>query len=212
MVTVRKKRQGKHEYYYLQHSVREGARVEKKEKYLGKALPENIEQLKRGFLSEIYREKWFDGFDRIKEGYFAQKKKTPPSARQKETETFIVRFTYNTNRIEGSRLTLRETSLLLEKGITPSARPVADVKEAEAHRNTFYELLEYKKDLSLDAILYFHRRLFKDTKKDISGRLRQHQVGISGSRFKPPLPVEIYPLLMDFFQWYNKNKKRCHPV
>jgi hypothetical protein len=40
MVTVRKKRLRGRSYYYLQHSVRDGRRVEKKEKYLGKDLPE----------------------------------------------------------------------------------------------------------------------------------------------------------------------------
>jgi cell filamentation protein, protein adenylyltransferase len=212
MVTVRKKRLRGRSYYYLEHSVRDGRRVEKKEKYLGKDLPENVEQLKREFLKSIYREKWFDRFDAIKVAHSARRKKLPPSARQKETETFMVRFTCNTNRIEGSKLTLRETALLLEKGITPGARPLDDVKEAEAHRAAFYEMLDYKKDLSLDAILYFHRLLFKDTKEDIAGRLRQHQMEISGSRFKPPLGVEVYLLLTDFFKWYGKNRKKCHPV
>jgi len=46
-------------------------------------------------------------------------------------ETFITRFTYDTNRIEGSTLTLREAADLLEKGITPGTRPLSDVKEAE---------------------------------------------------------------------------------
>lgn len=124
----------------------------------------------------------------------------------------MVRFTCNTNRIEGSKLTLRETALLLEKGITPSARPLEDVKEAEAHMVAFFKMLDYKKDLSLDAVLYFHRLLFEDTKKDIAGRLRQHRAEISGSRFKPPLGVEVYPLLTDFFKEYRKNKKRRHPV
>ncbi len=212
MVTVRKKMMRGRSYYYLEHSVREGRRVEKKEKYLGKDLPEDIEELKLEFLRSIYQEKWFDRFDAVKAAYSARNRKLPPTARQKETEAFMVRFTCNTNRIEGSTLTMRETALLLEKGITPGARPLADVKEAEAHRGAFYEMLDYKKDLSLDAVLYFHRLLFKDTKGDIAGRLRQHQVEISGSRFKPPLGVEVYPLFMDLFKWYRKNKEKCHPV
>lgn len=43
MVTVRKKKVRSRSYYYIEHSVRDGRRVEKKEKYLGKDLPENIE-------------------------------------------------------------------------------------------------------------------------------------------------------------------------
>ncbi len=212
MVAVRKKTIGKQTYYYLEHSFRENGKVEKKGKYLGKTLPENIEELKRQFISEIYREKWFCLFDKIKKEYLAQGKTVPPSVREKELENFAIKFTYDTNRIEGSTLTFRETSLLLEKGITPGAKPLVDVKEAEAHRNAFYEMLDCKKDISLALILYLHRKLFENTKKDVAGKLRHHQVAIAGSRFAPPFPAEVYPLLMDFFRWYAKNKSKVHPV
>lgn len=212
MVALRKKTVGKQAYYYLEHSFREKGGVEKKEKYLGKTLPQNIEELKKRFISEIYKEKWFGLFDRIKEEYAAQEKIVPLSAREKELENFAIKFTYDTNRIEGSTLTFRETSLLLEKGITPNAKPLRDVKEAEAHRKAFYEMLDYKKELSLDTVLYFHKKLFEDTKKDIAGKLRQHQVTIAGSKFTPPFPAEVYPLLMELFRWYRKNKDRMHPV
>lgn len=212
MVAIRKKTVGKQTYYYLEHSFREKGRVEKKEKYLGKTLPQNIGELKQQFISEIYREKWFGLFDRIKEEFKAEEKTLPPSAQEKELENFAIKFTYDTNRIEGSTLTFRETSLLLEKGITPNAKPMRDVKEAEAHRKVFYEMLDYKKELSLGIILYFHKKLFEDTKKDIAGKIRQHQVTIAGSRFTPPFPAEIYPQLMDFFRWYRKNKDKKHPV
>lgn len=212
MVSIIKKTVGTQVYYYLGHSFREGGRVEKKEKYLGKILPEKIEEVKQQFISEIYKDKYFDLFDEIKTKYTAEKEITPPSARKKELESFVTKFTYNTNRIEGSKLTLRDTFLLLEKGITPDAKPLHDVKEAEAHRNAFYELLACKKDLSLNIILYFHKKLFENTKNDIAGKLRQHQVMISGSKFMPPFPAEVYPLLMDFFTWYGKNKNRLHTV
>ncbi len=210
MVSVRKRKVGNGEFYYLEHSIRSGSRVEKKEKYLGKELPRNLDEIKRVFMSEIFRERWFGDMDKIKERY--RKEYFSPSVRKKKMQTFAVRFTYNTNRIEGSRLTLRETQLLLERGISPSAKPVSDVKEAEAHRDAFYEMLDYKKDISLDLILYFHGKLFESTKKDIAGKLRRELVEISGSRFKPPLAVEVYPLLMDFLKWYRKNKNKHHPV
>ena len=216
MVAIRKKSVGNHTYYYLEHSYREGGRVHKKEKIIGKNLPYDIEKLKPKFLAEsmaeIYQEKWFDKFDEIKAEFLKQEKITPKSAREKETETFAIRFTYDTNRIEGSTLTLRDTADLLERGITPSARPLSDVKETEAHKNTFYEMLNYKKDLSFNAVLYFHKKLFEGTKPDIAGIIRSHQVAIAGSKFMPPFPAEIYPLLMEFLSWYNKSKNTIHPV
>lgn len=212
MPSIRKKTVGKKQYYYLEHSYREGGRIHKKEKYLGKTLPENIEELKQQFISEFYQERWFNKFNAIQTQFQEQEKRTPQSAREKEIATFIVKFTYDTNRIEGSTLTYRETAELLEKGITPNARPLSDVKETEAHKRVFYEMLDYKKELSLNAILHFHKKLFESTKGDIAGIIRSHQVAISGSRFLPPLPTEIHPLLMDFFKWYSKSRNKLHPV
>jgi len=164
------------------------------------------------FMVEIDKEKWLDKFDKIKAEFLHQEKITPESAREKEIESFAIRFTYDTNRIEGSTLTLRDTADLLEKGITPGKRPICDVKEAQAHKNAFYEMLNFKKDLSLNTILYFHKKLFESIKADIAGIIRVHQVAIAGSKFMPPFPAEVYPLLMEFFKWYDKNKDKIHPV
>jgi Fic family protein len=212
MVIVRKKVLGKQTYYYLEHTIRKGRKVEKKEKYIGKTLPKNIEEIKKKFLSEIYREKWYPLLDKIKRNFSKELRRMPEVAIEKETKIFSIRFTYDTQKIEGSKLTLRETSELLERGISPKAKPLHDVKEAEAHYKIFHEMLNYKKDLSLQIVLYWHKKLFEATKPEIAGRIRKHQVAISGSRFIPPFPAEIYPLLREFFKWYDKNKKKLHPV
>lgn len=211
MVRIRKKELGNHIYYYLEHSIRSGKNIEKKEKYLGKELPKNIDALKEEFLKEVLREKWYPALDEIRAVHSKEQRNMPKSAREKELRNFSIKFTYDSNRIEGSTLTLRETAELLEKGISPK-RPLEDVKETEAHEKVFYEMMDYGKDLSRQIILYWHDRLFKETKGDIAGKIRQHQVMISGSKFTPPLPAEIEPLLRDFFSWYAREKDRMHPV
>lgn len=212
MAAVRERVIGGRTYFYLEHSIRHGNRVEKRERYLGPTIPMDLDRIKREFMDDIYKDLWFKDFDRIKAGYEGQRKILPPSAREKATEAFATTFTYNTNRIEGSRLTLRETASLLEHGIAPGSRPLSDIKEAEAHRDAFYEMLGYKRDVSMQTILYFHKRLFEGTKRDIAGKLRDHEVRISGSRFVPPLPVEIHPLLQAFFKWYGRSRAKLHPV
>lgn len=87
-----------------------------------------------------------------------------------------------------------------------------DIKEAETHKKVFYEMLEHKKDLSLQIVLYWHKKLFENTKQDIAGKIRIHQVAISGSKFVPPFPAELNTLLKEFFDWYNKNKDKLQPV
>jgi|SRR3989344_1099801 len=212
MVRISKKTIDGKDYYYLGHTIRKGKKIEKKELYLGREIPQNIEQTKRKFIESIYKEKWFDLCDKIKENYLRDKKSTPHSAKEKEMSQFITHFTYNTNKIEGSTLTFRETAQLLERGIMPKERPLADVREAETHKSVFLEMIGYNKDISLQIILYWHKKLFEQTKKDIAGRIRTHQVAISGSKFMPPFPAELNILLREFFQEYHKNQDKIHPV
>ena len=212
MVTVKKKVLKDQTYYYLEHNIRKGKQVQTKDLYLGRKIPTNIEELKKNFLDDIYREKWYHDADKIKERYSKEQKAIPKSVREKELQNFATKFTYDTQRIEGSTLTHRETADLLERGITPKSKPLSDVKEAEAHRDLFYEILKPGKDISLQIVLDWHWKLFNVTKPDIAGKLRKYHVGISGSKFMPPLPVEVYPMLTDFFKWYNKNKNKLHPI
>ena len=211
MVTIIKKTIGGNSYFYLEHSFRKNGKVEKKELYLGKEIPKNIEKIKREFISEIYNEKWLNKLNKIKENYSKEQKKTPDSAKEKEMENFMIKFTYNTQRIEGSKLTLRDTANLLEKGETPK-KPLRDIKEAEAHKKVFYNMLKYSKDLNLQIILQWNKLLLLETKTDIAGKIRNHGVAISGSKFTPPLAIELEVLLKEFFDWHNKNKNKLHPV
>lgn len=212
MVSIKKRLIRGREYFYLQHSVRTPGGVKTQEKYLGAKLPADIESVKRDFLIEIYKSRWYPLLDDIKANYSREKRRMPPSAARKEAQSFSVRFTYNSNRIEGSTLTYRETANLLEEGISPRAKPLEDIKEAEAHARVLEMVLGHKKDISMQAILLWHKRLFEGTKPDIAGRIREHQVAISGSRFMPPLPSEVQPLLREFFRWYDRNKTVLHPV
>jgi Fic family protein len=212
VVVVKKKTVDGRDYFYLQHTIRTPTGVQAREKYLGTKLPSNVETAKRNFLTEIYRGRWYPLLDQVRSNYQKENRTLPPSALQKRDRQFSVKFTYDTNRIEGSTLTYRETADLLENGLSPSRKPVGDIKEAEAHDRVFQEALRYEKDLSMRAILMWHKRLFEETKSDIAGRVRTHQVAISGSRFIPPSPVEVQPLLREFFRWYDRNKRSMHPV
>lgn len=212
MVTVRKRLIGTREYYYLQHTLRTSKGVQSRERYLGSKVPPNIEEVKRDFLAHIYAERWYPLLDAVRSNYLEEQRTMPRSVSEKQARTFSVMFTYDTTRIEGSRLTYRETADLLERGLSPPARPLEDIKEVEAHDRVFREVLAFKKDITLRMVLLWHKRLFEQTKPDIAGNVRTHQVAISGSRFMPPSPVEVQPLLREFFRWYDRNKSSLHPV
>jgi Fic family protein len=212
MVSLKKKNINRKTYYYLEHSYRKNKHVYKKEKYLGTKIPKNIEKLKEKLLLELYEDIWFKQFNNIKNNFNKEKNKLPKSIEKKDTEHFAIKFTYATNRIEGSTLTLRETALLLEKGITPTRRPIEDVKETEKHKQVFYEMLSYKKEINLPTLVHWHRQLFEETKKDQAGKIRDHSISISGSKYTPPYAIELELLLTEFFDWYKKMRKKLNPV
>ncbi len=127
--------------------------------------------------------------DKIKKNFSKEQSGMSKSIKEKELQNFVTRFTYDTQRIEGSTLTRRETFDLLEKGIAPKSKPMMDVQEAEAHRDLFYVVLKFKKKkkkkLTMNVVLDWHWNLFNKTKPDMAGNLRKYQVRIGGSKFIP---------------------------
>ena len=210
MQIIKRKING-NDYFYLEHSIKNREKVIKKQKYLGKVVPENINKIKFELWLEIFEEFYFKKFDKIKIGFSKEMNYMPKSARDKYYQQFLVKFTYESNRIEGSTLTLKETANLLEFGLTPRNKSFEDVKEAEAHKDVFNKMLNYDKDLNLNIVLYWHKLLFENTKSDIAGKIRKHGVKVARSKAEFPAPVELDLLLREFFKWYNKNKE-LYPV
>lgn len=170
MVSIVIRKKGNRRYYYLQHR---GYRRQR-EIYLGKTIPHNIEEIKQRFLLDFYREEWLPVIQTIHRNYMKQRTRMPKVVLQKETENFATNFTYNTQRIEGSSLTLKDTAFLLEQGIAPANKPMRDIKEAEAHRTLFFEIIRgiNKTNLSLQTVLDWHQKLFRETKPGIAGKTR----------------------------------------
>lgn len=192
-------------YYYLYHDSRSGGRRQREE-YLGASIPPDIEERKMAFEYESFMEHWRPRLEAIRGAHAKKESRIPKPAREKALAEFAVRFTYNTQKIEGSALTLMDTSLLLADRITPSNRPAGDVREAEAHQKIFLEMVSGKKDLTSTAVKSWNRRLLADTKPNIAGALRGHDVRISGSRFVPPPRAAVGALFREFFRWYRSNK------
>lgn len=198
--------------YYLSHTYRQKGKVKYKETYIGQKVPSDLIKIKNEFMQGIYKEKWFDSFEIIRKGYSKEQSATPNSVKEKNLEAFAIRFTYDTSRIEGSKLTLRETGALLIDGISPKDRPMRDVKEAEAHREIFYRMLAYNGDLSIGIVLAWHKELLKETKPDIAGKVRDYNVYITNSVFRPPSALEVQTYILEFFRWYSRNESRINPI
>jgi Fic family protein len=203
---VIKKRRGNEEYFYLQHSFRHGDKVKTKEVYLGKEIPKDIEKIKRDLLKEE-TEATNKRLEKIRENFQKEWQKYPESVKERELEEIAIAFTYNTNAIEGSEITLGEAREIIHDKISPN-KPLRDVRETEAHSKVFLEMLAAKEKMTRELILKWHKDIFGETKSDIAGKLRNYLVRV-GSYVAPDWQdvEKMVSQLIDF-----TNNVKINPV
>lgn len=200
----------KNNYWYLQYSYKEDKKQKTIEKYLGKEVPKNILKIKEEFLEEIFRKRFESPINRIQENFLRQYQNYNTTVKEKFLSQFAIKFTYNSQAIEGSTLNLKDTALLIEEGITPSKK-FEDVELSKTHYEVFLEILKENKEISYDLILEWHKRLFVKTYPDIAGTIRNHPVRVMGSKSQFTHFSKIDSELKEFFEWYSKNKTTIHP-
>lgn len=130
-------------------------------------------------------------------------------------EYFRIQYTYDSNRIEGNTLTLQETALVVDKGITISGKSVHEHLEAINHSEAvelIADLVQNKTDLTEYILKQLHGLILRGINKTNAGKYRSVNVMISGSTHKPPEPFMLNKLMEDYFMFYELNKKTMHPV
>jgi Fic family protein len=201
-IITRKK--GQIQYFYLQHSYRKEGKVITKELYLGKKIPDNIEEIKAKLMHEPH-EVLFGKLEKIKTNFQKEWKKTPQSAKEKDLQEIAIAFTYNTNAIEGSTITLEEARLILEDKIAPN-KPMRDIRETESHAAVFLEMLKAKEKISDQLLLKWNKEIFRETKPDIAGTFRNYQVRVGPYLAPDWHKVENLTIhLVDFTNQSNLN-------
>ncbi|HNW05816.1 MAG TPA: Fic family protein [archaeon] len=210
MVSVIKKKKGTKKAYYLHMTLRSKKGYKNLDKYIGMELPTDLRTQKLDFFISSQQEQLEKISEQISKQN-TQKSKIPKTVQENQMFDFAVKFTYNTSRIEGNTLSLKDSYLLLKDQISPQ-KPMRDIKEIESHQKLFLELIKKSQKISYQNLINWHYYLFKDTKKDIAGKIRNYQVGISGCKFLPPSPAELSAEISDFFKWYDKNKSKYNPV
>ena len=196
-------------YYYLIHTFRKSGKPTYREIYLGTTVPNDIELIKEVFLRKILNEEAFVKLEKIRKHFKEQWKRYPETVKKKILLDFSIDFTYNTNAIEGSKITKEETQEILEKRIAPN-KPLPDILETIAHSKVFFSALNEKKALSGNLILKWHNELFKETKPDIAGKIRDYLVRVGD--YRAPDWQDVPKLFKEFFAWHGKNKKVMHTL
>jgi len=132
---------------------------------------------------------------------------------QRLREEFLIQFTYDSNAIEGSTLTLQETAMVLE-GITIDKKPLKEHLEAVGHKDAFEyikELVSDKMVLSEKIIKDIHSLVLIDRPQD-KGVYRRLPVRILGAQIDPPQPYLVPIRMEELMRDYNSKDNKLHII
>jgi len=124
-------------------------------------------------------------------------------------------YTFESNRIEGNTLTLRETDLVINEGLTVSGKSLREHLEAINHKDAIgymKEMASTKNELNEREVLSIHNLILRGIYPEDAGRYRNVQVMIKGSAHTPPQPLLVPEQMESYFDWYRENSQKLHPV
>ncbi|OGY17868.1 MAG: hypothetical protein A2900_00450 [Candidatus Chisholmbacteria bacterium RIFCSPLOWO2_01_FULL_50_28] len=140
----------------------------------------------------------------------------PTSLVNRLREQVIIEWTYNSNAIEGTSLSLRETELIIEHGLTIKGKPLKEHFEAINHKGAilFLEKLVEKGGFRIDQLLIrqIHQLILKEIDNDHAGRYREVEVKITGSGFVPPSPARLPIAMRQLEKWLAKSENQQHLI
>ena len=141
----------------------------------------------------------------------------PEAALHKIEEALAIEYTYESNRIEGNTLTLQETALVIEEGLTIGGKSLREHLEAINHNEAIAfikDIAQGKEPISERTILQIHALILRGIDRQNAGRYRTVPVLISGSRHVPPKPYLVEKQMEDFLLRFREmeNEGGIHPV
>jgi Fic family protein len=147
-------------------------------------------------------------------------------------EKLLVEWTYNSNAIEGSTLTLGETMFFLKNGLTVEGKPFKDFVDAKNHAEAIeflYDVVTNKREISTSLIKEFNAFLLsgikstpaidkngnKTEKKVTPGEYKlfpNHVLQSDGRIHKYVEPIHVASEMEYLCNWIKENIDTVHPV
>ena len=128
---------------------------------------------------------------------------------------FKISFTYTSNALEGNTLSLSETKIIIEDGITIGGKPVKDHLEVIGQANAYdllFDIAQNEKDITEQTILKLHHMLYNNIDEAKSGKYRDCNVLITGSEYELPKHDKLPELMKEFCAEIPVKKENLHPV
>ena len=131
------------------------------------------------------------------------------------TQALELEYIFVSNRIEGNTLTLRETDLVINEGLTVSGKSMREHLEAINHVEAIgyiKQLVERNFAFNERELLTVHNLILRGIHPEDAGKYRKVQVMIKGSAHMPPQPYLVAKEMEDYFIWMDQHKNKLHPV
>jgi Fic family protein len=139
----------------------------------------------------------------------------PSQLVKKLWEQMQIEFAYNSNAIEGNTLSLRETQLVIQEGITVRGKSLREHLEARNHPDAidYVEKLARKKTaIRQDDVLKVHELLMRGIDNQNAGKYRNGQVRVAGATFMPPSSEKIQSMISELLQTLSQNPDELRPI
>ena len=152
----------------------------------------------------------------ITKDWISNKRPLVPKEVKELDAYFRIGTTYSSNALEGNTLTLTETKILLEDGLTAGGKPLRDSYEALGHAEAYDFMLQAARSepfvFSECMILNLHKLFFQRIDEKAAGVYRDVQVFITGTEYTPPPANEVPAFMEEFTNDLEKNWNKEHPV
>lgn len=127
---------------------------------------------------------------------------------------FIIENTYDSNAIEGNSLTLRETALILQEGITIGEKPIREHLEAIGHRDAFEYVISIAgtNDPLTERVIKDIHSLVLMNDAENKGVYRKVPVTILGAVHTPPQPYLVGVKMEELIGAYKDIKREKHVI
>ena len=125
---------------------------------------------------------------------------------------FELRFTHHSTAMEGNTLTLMETKVVLEDGVSVGGKELREIYEVINHKKAYdyvKRCIAANKPLTENTIKDLHAILTENI--IVGGIYRNQEVRISGAGFTPPAGNEMYLQVKNFYEDLNR-KKDLNPI
>lgn len=140
----------------------------------------------------------------------------PEEALKKIQDALDIEYTYESNRIEGNTLTLQETAIVVNEGVTIPGKSMREHLEAINHTEAINYIKDIAKqdiEISERTIKEIHALILHGIDRENAGRYRTVPVMISGSTHMPPQPYLIEKQMEDFIiRFKQMEEEKVHPV